>query len=76
MMGGEITYRKGYERGPYYEIKCIQEVIIGKAARGENATFERDLLKSWAEYPGWEMAREVLPPARSPNKSKSRSIKR
>jgi len=75
-MGGEVCYQKGKERGPWFEIKCVRDVIINKAARGENATFERDLLKSWAEYPGWEMAREFLPPARSPNKSKSRSIKR
>lgn len=55
-MGGEICYQKGKERGPWYEIKCIKEVIANKKARGEDASFEEKLLKSWRKYPGWEAA--------------------
>ncbi len=44
-MGGEICYQKGKERGPWYEIKCTKDVIRNKAARGEDAGYERSLLK-------------------------------
>ena len=53
-MGGEICHQKGRERGPWFEIESIQEVIVNKEARGEDASFERELLKSWSKYPGWE----------------------
>jgi len=55
MSGGEC-HQKGRERGSWYEIKCTQDVIRNKEARGEDASFERELLKSWAKYPGWESA--------------------
>lgn len=60
-MGGEICYRKNYEKDPWFEIKCIQEIILGKEKRGEDASFERLLLKSWAIYKGWEAAGKTLP---------------
>jgi len=55
-MGGEVCYRKGYEKGPYFEIKCVQDIIVSKEAKGEDATFERRLLESWSKYPGWVAA--------------------
>ena len=55
-MGGEVCYRKGYERGPWYEIKCIKEIIVNKKARGEDAKFEESLLRSWSKYPGYKDA--------------------
>jgi len=58
-MGG-ICYQKNNERGPWFEIKCTKEVIINKEARGENANFERELLESWAKYPGYEEAGNAL----------------
>ncbi|MBA7567485.1 hypothetical protein ES708_09197 [subsurface metagenome] len=59
-MGGEICHRRGKERGPWYEIKCVRETIIDKEANGKDASFERGLLESWSKYPGWEAARTAL----------------
>ena len=58
-MGGEICYRKGYERGPWFEIQEVRKIIIWKEAHGEDASFERKLLKSWAKYEGYEGAKEA-----------------
>ena len=55
-MSGGICYRKGYERGPWYEIECTRAVIVGKEAKGKDASFERKLLKAGSKYPGWEDA--------------------
>ena len=60
IMGGEVCYRKGGERGPWYAIECVRRDILSKEDRGINATFERCLLKSWSEYPGWEGAGKPL----------------
>ena len=56
-MGDKLSHKKGEEKGIWYEIKCMKEVISSKEAKGIDATFERNLLKSWAKYPGWEAAR-------------------
>ena len=40
-------YRKGFERGLWFELKAITEVIAAKKARGEDASFERELLKAY-----------------------------
>ena len=45
---------------PEYEINCVAQVIRGKEARGMDASFERDLLKSWAKYPDYSSAADVL----------------
>jgi len=55
-MGGELCYRKGEERGPWFQIKSVRDVIISKEAKGGDASIERKLLKSWAKYEGWEDA--------------------
>ena len=59
-MGGEVCKRKGFERGPWYEIQSVKEVIIAKEVKGEDASFERDLLKSWAKYESYKSAKEAL----------------
>lgn len=43
-----------------YEINAIRNCIIGKEKRSVDASYERGLLKSWANYPGYEKAGEVL----------------
>jgi len=70
-MGGEVCYQKGKERGPWFEIKCVKEIILSKEIKGEDATFERNLLRSWSEYPGWGNAE--MPP-RNATKSKIKGI--
>ena len=59
-MGGEVNHRKGHERGLWYEIQCIADTIKSKEAKGKDASFERDLLRSWAKYEGCERAKEAL----------------
>ena len=59
-MGGEVCYRKSYERGPWYDILAVADVIKAKEARGADASFERGLLKSWSKYEGYEEAKEAL----------------
>ncbi len=59
-MGGNC-HQKGKERGYWFEVQCVKNDIISKESRGEDASFERNLLKSWGKYPGWESALEMLP---------------
>ena len=56
-MGDKDSHKKGEERGNWYQIKCVKDVVRNKEARGEDTSFERELLKSWHNYPGWEGAR-------------------
>jgi hypothetical protein len=53
-------HTKGKERGAWYEIQTVRDVILRKEAKGEDATFERDLLKAWSKYPGYEDALEPI----------------
>jgi hypothetical protein len=46
--------------------------LISKESLGEDAAYERELLKSWAKYPGYQAAGDAL---RSLGKSKSRRVK-
>jgi len=43
-----------------YEIESVKKVIISKEKRGEDASFERKLLKSWSAYEGYEGAKKAL----------------
>ena len=53
-----ICYRKGFEQGAWYDIKCVRDVIKLKEARGKSTKFERALLKSWSKYEGYEKANQ------------------
>lgn len=57
---GRACFRKGFERGPWYEIKCEVDIIKSKEAKGQDASFERDLLKAWSGYEGYEGAKQAL----------------
>ena len=67
-MGGEVCYQRTRERGPWYEIQSIKNIIVFKESQGEDASLERSLLKSWGQYKGWELEM----PHRKRTKSKSR----
>ena len=54
-------HQKGKETGAWYEIKCVQDIIRDKEANGEDASFERELLKSWKKHLGYKKATEGLP---------------
>ncbi len=43
-----------------YEVNEIARIIKLKEKNGHDATFERDLLKEWSTYSGWEYAGECL----------------
>ena len=58
-MGG-ISKAKGKQRGAYYEIQSVADIIRIKEADGKDASFERDLLKHWAKHPSYECAKGVL----------------
>jgi len=58
-MGG-ICKIKGQEKGAWYEIQCTVETIRDKEAKGLDASYERNLLKSWSKYEGYEEAKEAL----------------
>ena len=53
------TWFKGDDRAKY-TINSVKNVIILKEKRGADASFERDLLKAWQHYEGWEYARDAL----------------
>ena len=55
-----VSKHKGAERGAWYEIQCIADNIRSKEAKGQDATYERSLLKSYSEYKGYESAKQVL----------------
>ena len=68
-----VKTEENTKQGNKFQIRCIRDIIIGKESRGQDATFERDLLKAWSKYEGWESALEALPPALS---AKSRALRR
>lgn len=45
-----ICYRKGYEKGLWYEIQSITETIEIKRQLGKDASFEKGLLKAYKKY--------------------------
>ena len=45
-----VGYRKGFEQGLWYTIKCFEDIIKGKESRGEDCKFEKGLLKSYRKY--------------------------
>lgn len=60
MPGWGVCHAETKEAGPWFEIESVKNVIIGKEKRGANASYERSLLKSWANYEGYEGAKEAL----------------
>lgn len=52
--------QKSKESGHRFQINCVKNDIIRKESRGDDASYERGLLKSWGEYPGWEYATDAL----------------
>lgn len=72
-MGG-ACHAKGKESGIWYEIKCVKETIIAKEKTGEDASFEKGLLRAWSKHSGWESATQALSDTRK--QSKSRGIRR
>jgi len=55
-----ICYTKSHKRGALYAIECVKNDITSKESKGEDASFERMLLKEWSSYEGYEEAKEVL----------------
>ena len=51
---------KGKEQGIWFEIKSVADIIKLKESKCEDATFERELLKSWSSHKGYEGAKQAL----------------
>ena len=60
--------RKGHETGLWYEIKCLEETIAIKEKMGEDAKFERGLLRAFRT--------DAIARSTSRGQSKSRGLKR
>ena len=43
-----------------FQIQVIVDIIKSKESKGQDASFERDLLKSWSKYEGYESAKQAL----------------
>jgi len=58
-MGGEC-HAKGKVGSHLSQIEYVRNRIIIKERAGEDASWERNLLKEWSKYPGWEVAGEPI----------------
>lgn len=54
------TKARGRQSGARFAIESVANTIRIKEANGKDATFERNILKGWAEYEGYESAKETL----------------
>ncbi len=57
-MGG-ASHQKGKERGLWFEIKCLEDVIRNKTKRGEDCKFEKKILKSYRQYSERDYSQEI-----------------
>lgn len=53
---GTNCYRRGYESGPWYELKAIRAAIDYKIAKGIDNNRERELYASWLKSPEYQKA--------------------
>ena len=76
-MRTRVCYQKDNEQGIRFEIKCVKDNILSKEAKGQDASFERGLLKSWSKYPGYEGAKAALESCGTPlaRRGKSKSVR-
>lgn len=54
-----ICYKKGSERGLWFEIKSIEEIIAIKKDLGKDTSFEKRLLRSYKKYSETEYAKRA-----------------
>ena len=55
-MSGGSCYRPGFERGPWFELKCLREIITGLESRGKSAAWERKLYAAWLKHQEYALA--------------------
>jgi hypothetical protein len=51
---GNNCYRQGYERGPWYELKCLRQTIASIESHGGDASFERHLYSACLKLPEYQ----------------------
>ena len=56
----EISNNEGSNRKIRFEIQCVADIIKSKEVKKKDAAFERNLLKHWGDYDGYERAKQVL----------------
>ena len=49
-MAGGACYKKGHERGLWFEIKCLEATIEAKEKNGQDASFEKEILESYRNF--------------------------
>lgn len=57
-----VCYQKGRERGIWFEIKCLKDVIKNKEGRGEDASFGKQILKSFLKYSETDYSHRAFSP--------------
>jgi len=55
-----VTKAKGRQQGAHYQIQTTADTIVLKESMGQDASFERELLKAWSKHKGYESAKGVL----------------
>lgn len=73
-MGDRICFIKGREQGNWFQIECVKNDIISKESRGEDAKFERGLLRAWGKHTGWSSATDVLASLKKPTHTRVKAI--
>jgi len=61
--------------GAEFQIECVANTIKLKESMGKDASGERELLKAWSKYKGWELAGTILSSSRigvTPKKGRSK----
>lgn len=59
-MTGGRCYKRGSERGAWYELKCLHETIAALEASGGDAGWERQLLAAWLKVPEYSAGEKEL----------------
>lgn len=51
-----ISYRKGYERGAWYDLKVLREHMEIRQAKGADVSWYLEIYKSWIKDPEYKKA--------------------
>jgi len=49
VMSGGVCHTKNKERGIYFEIQCLQELVDSPTARDEDKKLAKKILKCWSK---------------------------
>ena len=55
-MGRQDCRKEYFETGNWFQVKSVRDIAMIKEANGQDASFERYLLKKWSRLDGWRVA--------------------